>query len=632
MAKNFDIIYPPKERIKFSGGLNAKYDKQHIADNESPSCLNVVFGGDSVETRGGSQQLNTAAVGTFAGDGLFTRHDSSGAQTMCAWWNGTLYTLGATTFTTVPSGQSVFTAGTRVGASEYENNIFFGNGSTIPYRYDGAQFVRHGIYPPQSAPAATSANTGALTGDYQYKVTYVNSGLVESDVSSACATITVASATIGVSIPTAPASFGVGYRYLYRTVAGGSAFKRVTTISDNTTTTFSDNIADSGLGATAPTDMGVPPGYSQIVYHKDRLFMNDPTEKNLVWYTELTNPYTVKATNFIRAGDSSGEVVEGLAVYNDALVIFCTNSLHINYMEDSTPTNWQQIKTRSPFGSKSPGGAFFYNNKLMFPATQSNKLVGFAALSGAAIEQDATLLTIAALGSETKSARIEPDVFNFHSTYIKNIVAFVYKNKAYISVPYGATATGNNRIYVFDFSREDLTKRQEGAWIPWTGINAAAFTEYNGNLYAQDAAATGAVHLLNSSTYSDNGTAINSYYWTKEFSGVPGHEAWTKDFRGLSLMYEKSGDYYMDFGYRVNSDKGDASLKQINLNPGGSLWGLLRWGLDVWGGGSTEGEENLSFGQIRGERIQFKFTNQNKVGQKFKVLGLQFFYNLKGKR
>jgi hypothetical protein len=40
---------------------------------------------------------------------------------------------------------------------------------------------------------------------------------------------------------------------VYRTVAGGAAYLLAGTISDNVTTTFTDNVADGSLGVAAPT-------------------------------------------------------------------------------------------------------------------------------------------------------------------------------------------------------------------------------------------------------------------------------------------------------------------------------------------------------------------------------------------
>jgi hypothetical protein len=66
------------------------------------------------------------------------------------------------------------------------------------------------------------------------------------------ATSTAGSGQISVtSIPLGPA--GTTARNLYRTEAGGSVFKFLRKIGDNSTTTFTDNIADSSLGENAPT-------------------------------------------------------------------------------------------------------------------------------------------------------------------------------------------------------------------------------------------------------------------------------------------------------------------------------------------------------------------------------------------
>jgi hypothetical protein len=262
----FRRIYPGQGRVLFDGGKNNKFERSIIADNESPDCANVIFSNGAVETRQGVTKLNTTSVGTFVFDGLYTRRADDLAETMCAFAGGHMYTLGTTTFTTVPSAQSVFTAGVRVGATQYENHLFIGNGGVIPYKYNGTDFTRHGVYPPATTSTVSSQTTGGLTGDYRYKVTYVNSMSVEGDVGPVTATFTAAAATLRLaSIPVAPQSWGVSSRRIYRTEAGGSTFKRLTTIADNSTTTYDDNNADAALGTAAPTDNGVPPKYSVCV-------------------------------------------------------------------------------------------------------------------------------------------------------------------------------------------------------------------------------------------------------------------------------------------------------------------------------------------------------------------------------
>ena len=92
------------------------------------------------------------------------------------------------------------------------------------------------------------------------------------------------------------------------------------------------------------------------------------------------------------------------------------------------------------------------------------------------------------------------------------------------------------------------------------------------------------------------------------------------------------GAYFMNLNHRVDSDTGDGNVEQVDLNPGGSLWGTMTWGLDSWGGGPAQRDVKVFLGSDRGERIQFRFSNQNTVNQRFKSHGLRFFFNRKGSR
>jgi hypothetical protein len=632
-------IYPTKESLLFDGGLNNKFERSIIAENESPDCLNVKFSAGSVETRLGTAKLNTASVGSFVGDGMYVRKGRDGVETMVAAWGGSIWQLGTTSFTTIASSQSLFTAGVRFAASQAENYLFLGNGGSIPYKWGGTHFTRHGVYPPTVTATVVSNGVGALTasGQYQYKFTMVNSALVESDVGPATTTFVI-STTSGQnrvsSIPTAPVSHGVNARRVYRNASGSTVFKLAGTISDNTTTTFDDNVADSALGATAPTDNGVPPKYNSIDFHPglNRLFMNDVDNPDHIWWTEADSPYTVPSSNFHIVGDNTSDLCRAVKVYNNMVFGLCDNSITVGYMPDNTPANWSWQTLKIPYGCKSPFGCFVYQDKLFFPAVQNGKLAGFAVVKGGTTEPSISFLTVANAGSELKSDRIEPEVFNLVETYLANISAIVYKNCGYIAVTYGSGATTNNRYYTYDFSISNVTRKQPEAWCPNTGPHPAQFAIYGGNLYYQSADATGFAYKMEQTAYNDDGAAINSYLWTKEFTGFPDDTNFYKDWRYANVLIENAGAYYMDITYRVDSDTGGGDTKQVSLNPGGSLWGFMRWGLDAWGGGTVQREYRQSFGASRGKRIQLKFSNQNKVNQKFKVYRMNFAYNLKGFR
>lgn len=634
VKSRFQQVYPAKGRITLDGGLNNKFSRSEIGDSESPDCLNVIYDEGAVMTRGGTSLLNTASVGSYACDGLFTRHSNAGAESMVAWFNGSLYQLSGTTFNAVASGTSVYTAGQRVGAAEYENYLFMGNGGSIPYKYKDGELTRHGVYPPTETMTVSNASTGSvLNGVYSYKATYVNSNLVESDLGPAT-TYTFASQNgYLTSIPIAPQSFGVNSRRIYRTDAGGEIYYRVDTIDDNETTTYEDGIASSAVGSEAPSDQGVPPNYKSVITHQSRLFVIDPSE-NTVKYSEIANPYVFKALSFRYMGDKTFDIPLTLGVFDNAVVVGCRQSHWLIYMPDADDTNWVDVKIITPYGSKSPFCNFKYNNKLMFAATEDigANFVGFAAITGNAVEPDVTLLSRATLGSDLKSNKIESETTDYKDSLAEGFAAIVYKNRAYIAAAKTVSATYNNRMLYFDFSIENLNRKNKFAWSPWDGINANDFTIYDDKLYYSCSNDCGHVFQMNTSSYNDNGTAINSYVWTKELAGAPVHEAWSKDFRWLNMFYELSGDWFMGVTVRIDSDKGGGSTTQIPLDPGGSVYGTMIWGQDPYDAGRQEFENKFSIGSYRGKRIQIKFDNQNTVGQSFKVIGLALTYNIRGLR
>lgn len=631
-------LYPQKGRLLLDGGMDNKFERTIILDNESPDCQNVRFTNGAVETRQGTAKLNTTAIGSFVGDGLYTRRTDAGVETMVAFAGGTAWTLAGTTFTAIASGTSVFTAGVRVGATQYENHLFIGNGGVIPYKYNGTAFTRHGVYPPTTGPVTNdSFTTGSILASnvtYTYKVTYVNSQSVQGDLSVAGSGMVTTGGTgiLLTSIPVAPQSWGVNSRMIYRASGATNAYFRVGTISDNTTTTFNDTTTIASATVAAPSDNGVPPMYNVIAYHQNRLFCNDTANPNYLVYSELGEPYTFPAVNFIKVGDAASDLIKAIGVHNNSIIVYCENSATLIYMPDTDDANWVQVKINTPFGCKSPYAIANFENKQFFGAFDG-KFLGFAALAGNAVDPNVSLLTIMGAAGDFISEVIEPDMEAINESYIHQMSAISYRKRIYVAVPYGSSQTTNNRVYVMDFSHSNVKKPQKLVWSPDTGINAAQFTIYNGKLYYISSTATGFVYEYEKNgVYNDDGGAIDSYFWTKEFSGYEDEYVYHKDWRYCRIMVSLPGDWDMNFSYRLDSDSGDGITKQIDLNPGGSLWGSLVWGLDLWGGGSDTAEKQVFLGPSASKRIQFKFDNQNVANQRFKVLGINMAYNIKGFR
>ncbi len=622
----------------FDGGLNNKYEPYIIADNESADCLNTYandLGG--CETRYGSSKLNTTAIGSYANHGLFTTRYDSGNQTMIGWWNGSMFTTSGTTFNTVASAQSVFTAGQYVCQVMYQDIAFYGNGYSPNYKYNGTEFTRMGILAPNSAPSTpvTSSAGNVPAGDVNYKVTYVNSYVVEGDVSSASPTLTIgASSVVTVnSLPVAPTSYGVASRKLYRRDASTSgSYKLVTTIADNTTTTYNDDTAGGSLGAAAPTDQGVPPPFEMAVVHKERIFMKTPND-GLLYYTELGNPFVVKVLSFQKLGDADGQIIRGLGVHADSVIAYKDEVPWILYMQDTDPDNWAPIRSNAKYGAASHFAIVDYEDYQMYIGRNFEGVVNFAALQGASSSPDVVDLNVTGMIADSKSDRIEPDVRLFKQSLLSKSTGIRFGNKLWFAVPYGTSATANTRIYVFDYFQRDK-QRSSGAWWPMTyPFSPTYFTIYNGNLYVAVSNATGFVYRLDvPDLYSDDGTAINSYFWTRELEGHDNLKESHKDFRRLNLTLGTLGDWSIGISHRVDSDVSEGDRQTVNVSPGGGLWGSMIWGVGTWGGGLSRKPFKIELGSANGVKIQFKFDNGNTAGRGFKVLRGSLFYNDRGRR
>ncbi len=130
---------------------------------------------------------------------------------------------------------------TKASAVVYQDKLFIANGKDYPLIYNGSNGVVHEMGSPEAIDKIT---TGNLNGEYYYEMTYVTAA-GEERIGTKSNTITISNGQVLLNIP-------VGYdgttsRKIYRTEAGGTALKLLTTIADNTTLTYTDNTADGSL-------------------------------------------------------------------------------------------------------------------------------------------------------------------------------------------------------------------------------------------------------------------------------------------------------------------------------------------------------------------------------------------------
>lgn len=112
---------------------------------------------------------------------------------------------------------------------------------------------------PPAAPSAALVSPAAPgnvdNGAHRYLATFVTAD-GETQAGTPCAAVTVADKAVNGKVLVSAIPLGgsaVTARKLYRTLAGGSTYYLLATVTDNSTTSYTDNIADASLGAGAPS-------------------------------------------------------------------------------------------------------------------------------------------------------------------------------------------------------------------------------------------------------------------------------------------------------------------------------------------------------------------------------------------
>jgi len=182
-----------------------------------------------------------------------------------------------------------------------------------------------------TAPTVALAGAGAGNVDngiHRYRVTFVTAD-GETDGGTISDIVTVADKTVNGKVTVSVISLGgaaVTSRKLYRTVAGGSAYLFLATIADNTTTTYTDNIADAGLGVACPTTNTTEDPTLNALIKVARQYAETVTRRALITQTwdwvmdafptgdfEVPLP-TLQSVTSIKYYDTNGTLTEWLPV------------------------------------------------------------------------------------------------------------------------------------------------------------------------------------------------------------------------------------------------------------------------------------------------------------------------------
>ncbi len=450
------------------------------------------------------------------------------------------------------------------------------------WQYDGVRPVEQGfqVY-PENVVATTATGAGNLTAQtYYYVFTYEwtdNQGNlhrsapsipVEMVTTTASSTNTIKVPTLRLTYKTAPNPVRiVGYRWS----TGQQVYYQFTSLTSPTlndpsvdNVTFVDTLADSAIlgNVLLYTTGGVlenlpPPAAIHTALFKNRLFLIDAENRNLIWYSkqviqntpvEMSDLLTLYVAPSTGAQGSTGPLT-ALSAMDDKLIMFKRDAMY--YMTGLGPDNTgaqndfsDPIYITASVGTTVPSSIVLTPVGLMFQSDKGIWLLGrdlSTTYIGAPVEQYNAQVV--------KSAQVIPGT---------NQVRFILDN---------------NITLMYDYYQQQ--------WGTFSNIYAISSTLYQGkdtylNRYGQ-------VLQEQAGSYLDNSTPVLMSFTTSwhNLAGLQGLER----FYQLYLL----GSYYTPFKLNVQLayDYQSGSTQSVVVTPDNysPAWG----GEALWGSGATWG-------------------------------------------
>lgn len=358
--------------LPFKNLRGARTDKSYtnMEPFEATIARNVRFyKKDEVTRRKGGVKYNTtqyAGAGNI--QGLFNFKYGAGLSKFLVAENGILYTDTGINRTSIKTG---FSTTNKFSFDTYNNLCWITDGGTTALqKYDGTIVTQGCITAPSvgTFAAADSGNAGNPDGVYYYLVTfYVSATGQESAPFPLASAPTVTVVTNQINLTGIPVSSDtqVTARRIYRTTGGGAITSAglVTTITNNTATTYTDNTADSDLGALifATSTKDAAPIFVKTTAHNDRGW--GFTENSSILYYSYLGEYwyypqgndgvntLADAPDYrIYVGRGDGDKITNIIKFYDYLIIFKQNSIWALEGYDRTQFNLRQIEFEKRVG------------------------------------------------------------------------------------------------------------------------------------------------------------------------------------------------------------------------------------------------------------------------------------------
>lgn len=317
-------------------------------DNALLKAVNIDLSREGeIRVRKGHTKLNSIAIEPIHSE-FRSKNRYVGAGTK-------LYRGLSTAILTGLSGNKFQAAILQPYADQLEWN-FLTNGETAGMKKDdGTNTLNWGIVAPTSAPSVAAGGAGNPNGTYQYKVTFLNAATgVESNGSPASDEVIVVNKEIDLTNIPVSSDSQVTRRKIYRLGGTLTDYFLVTTIDDNSTTIYTDDIGDTDLTDLLVETHDPPPTADKLAEFEGSLFLTgNPTFPNRVYKSTKYQPEYWPASSFIEVGSESDPVQTVVAFTSGIYALTKTKIYQVfrpggTALLDPRPTN-SHVGTLAPY-------------------------------------------------------------------------------------------------------------------------------------------------------------------------------------------------------------------------------------------------------------------------------------------
>jgi len=361
--------------IKTIPGMNSKVEDFDLKDKWVELAQNCRFENEpgALDKREPSSYLNNIVLGGIIGKpvvGAYRYYTSGGLATWVAISGTNAYSITDAGVATVI--REDLTDSKRCSFVTYKDQLIVSNGFDNMWSWDGSS--DNVTWELGACKAVLGAAGGNLEASktYYYAVTFdddaMNTGAVSNSVTTDATNLRIELS----EIPLGP--IGTTNRKIYRTEGDGSALKLLTTLADNTTETYSDNIADGSLTTAYPAITDDMPKGSILKLHRERLFVTgDPNDPNKIYYGFPYLPHYIQINtnlDYMEISPDDGDEIMGIPIQLDRMVCIKKNSIrkiHVtSAVSGADPATWYADDPVAWIGSpamwsitQSPNGVIF---------------------------------------------------------------------------------------------------------------------------------------------------------------------------------------------------------------------------------------------------------------------------------